>query len=147
MESKLFSFTLKFKAMKTLGNNFLKERLSTSVIVLLFTLLGSCSKSSSYTTPSTGGNGGNGGNGGPPASEVWIQGSAFNPVTLTVAVNTTVKWTNKDGITHTVTSDSNLFDSGNLSSNGTFPYTFTTKGTFTYHCNIHPMMMATVIVQ
>jgi len=39
------------------------------------------------------------------ANEVSIQGMAFNPPTLTVTKNTTVKWTNNDALAHTVTSD------------------------------------------
>jgi plastocyanin len=78
---------------------------------------------------------------------VSIEGMAFNPQTLTVAVNTTVTWTNNDGVTHTVTSDSSVFNSGNLVAGGTFSYKFTTVGTFTYHCSIHQYMTGTVIVQ
>jgi plastocyanin len=81
------------------------------------------------------------------SNEVSIKGMAFNPATLTVPVNTTVKWTNNDGITHTVTSDTNLFDSGNLASGNSFTFKFTSAGTYSYHCSIHPDMTATIIVQ
>jgi plastocyanin len=81
------------------------------------------------------------------ANEVFIQGMAFSPQTLTVSVNTTVKWTNHDAITHTVTSDTNLFSSGNIAAGSTYSFQFTTPGTFPYHCSIHPDMTATVIVQ
>jgi plastocyanin len=80
------------------------------------------------------------------ADEVWIEGSAFNPVTITITANTTVKWTNKDGMAHTVTSDTGDFDSGNLDANATYSHTFTTTGTFPYHCSYHSLMLATVIV-
>jgi len=85
-------------------------------------------------------------NSAPPNNEVFIQGMAFSPATLTVAVGTTVKWTNKDGIAHTVTSDTGLFDSKNVNANGVFSYMFMTAGTFNYHCTIHPSMIAKVIV-
>ena len=81
------------------------------------------------------------------ANEVIIQGMAFSPQTITVAVNTTVKWTNNDAISHTVTSDTGLFNSGTLAPAGTFSFQFTAAGTFTYHCSIHTDMTATVIVQ
>jgi plastocyanin len=102
--------------------------------------LNGCTKSGSYPSYT------------PPATpqgayEVWIQNIAFNPIGLTVPVNTIVKWTNKDGITHTVTSATALFDSGNIGSGGTFSYQFTSKGTFAYKCKIHTGMNATVIVQ
>lgn len=80
-------------------------------------------------------------------NEVTIQGMAFSPQTLTVPVNTTVKWTNNDGISHTVTSDTALFDSGTISSGDTYSFKFTSTGTFNYHCKIHPGMTATIIVQ
>lgn len=84
--------------------------------------------------------------GNPGANEVFIQGMAFSPATLTVTAGTTVKWTNKDGVTHTVTSDNTLFDSGNVLPNGIYSYTFSTAGTYTYHCSIHTSMKGTVVV-
>jgi plastocyanin len=78
---------------------------------------------------------------------VSIQGMAFNPQTLNISLNATVTWTNNDGVTHTVTSDTGLFNSGNISPGGTFSYQFTSTGTFNYHCSIHQYMTATVIVQ
>jgi plastocyanin len=83
----------------------------------------------------------------PTSTSISISGMAFIPQTITVPVNTTIKWTNNDAITHTVTSDTGLFDSGNISNGGTFSYTFTTVGSFSYHCTIHPMMTATITVQ
>jgi hypothetical protein len=78
---------------------------------------------------------------------VTIQNFAFNPATLTVSVGTTITWTNLDSAPHTVTSDDNLFDSGTLNQGAPFSHTFTTPGTFAYHCNIHPSMTAQVVVQ
>jgi plastocyanin len=83
----------------------------------------------------------------PPANEIKIQAMAFIPQTLTVAVNSTVKWKNLDGITHTVTSDNGSWDSGNIPAGNTFKFTFTATGTFHYHCTIHPLMTGTIIVQ
>jgi plastocyanin len=83
----------------------------------------------------------------PPANEITIQSMAFTPQTLTVPVNSTVKWKNLDGITHTVTSDNATWDSGNIPAGSTFKFTFTATGTFHYHCNIHQSMLGTIIVQ
>ncbi len=80
-------------------------------------------------------------------NEVFIQGFAFSPQTLTVPVNTTVKWTNKDGTTHTVTSNSGAFDSGSLTDGSSYSFQFNTAGTYPYHCSIHPSMTASIIVQ
>src|SRR5437764_12123039 len=52
---------------------------------------------------------------------VTIQNFAFSPQTLTVAPGTTVIWTNKDSVNHTVTSDSGAWpDSSNLVTTQTF---------------------------
>ncbi len=108
----------------------------------------SCSKSAMNNLYGTGGGGGNpGGAGGPGTNEVWIQGMAFTPATIYVTAGTTITWTNKMTIAHTVTSDTGLFDSGTLNPNGTFSMTFATAGTYSYHCSIHPTtMMGKVIV-
>jgi plastocyanin len=71
---------------------------------------------------------------------------AFNPASVSVTAGTTITWTNKDAIGHTVTSDTGLFDSGTVAASGTYQYTFSTAGTFSYHCKIHPGMTASVTV-
>lgn len=77
---------------------------------------------------------------------------AFSPATLTIPVGTTVTWKNTTDVGHTVSSDDgktfNSGDSTPLSSGGgTFSFTFTAPGTFAYHCDFHPSMKATIIVQ
>jgi len=78
--------------------------------------------------------------------EISIEDMAFKPATITVAAGTTIRWTNKDGVSHSVTSDTGLFDSGLIGNGGTFTRQFNTTGTFPYHCTPHPAMTATVIV-
>ena len=78
-----------------------------------------------------------------------IQGFAFNPQLVTLKTGTTVTWTDKDGVAHTVTSSSGpaSFNSGALAaSSGTFHFTITQAGTYRYHCMIHPYMTATIVV-
>ncbi|HJT58136.1 MAG TPA: plastocyanin/azurin family copper-binding protein [Ktedonobacteraceae bacterium] len=70
----------------------------------------------------------------------------FSPKTLKITVGTTVTWKNTTTVSHTSTSDTGVWDSGIIPPGGKFSFKFTTKGTFTYHCNIHPFMMATIIV-
>jgi len=82
-----------------------------------------------------------------PANEVWMENSAYSPSTLSIDVNTTVTWINKDGTDHTVTSNTGLFDSGDLNNDDTFTHQFTATGTYPYHCTFHPMMTATIIVK
>ena len=76
-----------------------------------------------------------------------IDNFAFTPKELTVKAGTTVRWTNKDDIPHTVTSDSKVFDSSVLDTNQTFQFTFTTAGRFQYFCKLHPHMTGVVVVQ
>jgi plastocyanin len=75
---------------------------------------------------------------------------AFSPASLTIKTGTTVTWKNTKAVSHTVTSDDGKsFDSGAanpIAADGTFSSTFTTAGTFAYHCAIHPFMKATIIV-
>ncbi len=76
-----------------------------------------------------------------------MQNNMFSPATITVALNTTVKWTNKDAITHNVTSNDNVFASGNITGGGTYSYQFTVAGTYPYKCTLHSNMTGTVVVQ
>jgi plastocyanin len=82
--------------------------------------------------------------------EVSIKNYAFSPDTLTVAVGTTVTWTNRDDDVHTVTSDqkeNKPFASKNLDTGEVFSFKFTKPGTYGYLCAIHPMMVGKVIVR
>jgi plastocyanin len=79
-------------------------------------------------------------------NEVIIQGTSFSPAVFTVSAGTTVTWRNLDGMTHTVTSDTGIFDSGNIGINRVYSYTFTTPGEYPYHCTLHPGMSGTINV-
>lgn len=70
-----------------------------------------------------------------------------NPV-VTVKKGDTVKWTQRDSVGHTVTSDNNAWESLPVLKNGeTFEHTFAEAGTFTYHCTPHQYMKGKVIVE
>jgi plastocyanin len=75
-----------------------------------------------------------------------IVGFAFSPGTVTVGVGDTVTWTNDDAQSHTATADDGSFDTGTIHGGGTASATFSTAGTFAYHCRIHSSMIATVVV-
>ena len=75
-----------------------------------------------------------------------IKGLAFPDGTRTVAVGTTVVWTNDDGAVHTVTASDKSFNSGNLAKGKTFSYTFKNIGKYAYACSIHPFMQAAITV-
>ena len=84
------------------------------------------------------------------AKTVTINIANFEFATPVVTINKgdTVKWTQRDSIGHTVTSDNNAWESSPALKNGeTFEHTFTEAGTFTYHCTPHPYMKGKVIVE
>lgn len=83
----------------------------------------------------------------PQTASVSIQNFSFNPSSLTIRVGDTARWTNNDSAPHTITSDNNVLNSPTLSTGQSFEFIFTTKGTFPYHCSIHPFMTAQIIVQ
>jgi plastocyanin len=64
-----------------------------------------------------------------------------------VKKGTVVTWTNNDSTTHTVTSDTNAFSSGDIAPGSTFKFTFSETGTFSYHCSIHTTMTGKAVVQ
>ncbi len=121
--------------------NKLKPALFITVIVSFFLFAGfyACSKSSN-------GYGNNSGGGNNSGDAVSIKNYAFSAATLTTTAGTTVTWTNNDAVTHTVTADDGSFDSGNIAPGATFSHKFSSKGTVSYHCNIHTNMKASVVV-
>ena len=80
-------------------------------------------------------------------AEVRIDNFSFVPQTLTVAVGTTVTWTNHDDIPHTVTSTDGVFKSKARDTDEQFSYTFDKAGTYPYYCSIHPKMTGQVVVR
>ena len=55
-------------------------------------------------------------------------------------------WSFPDAISHTTTSNQAFWDSGAKSGGASFAHTFTSAGTYAYHCSIHAMMHGTVRV-
>jgi plastocyanin len=127
--------------MKTLKSYSRKLSAGLLVIAVVLSAAISCSKDDDGYGNNQDGDGNNGG-----TNTVKIQGMAFSPSVITVTAGTTVKWTNYDNVAHTVTSDDGLFDSGSISTNGTFSQTFDSTGTYDYHCTPHPTMTASVVV-
>jgi plastocyanin len=72
--------------------------------------------------------------------------AGFTLPTLTVAVGSTVVWSNQDGVTHTATADDGEFDSGTIT-DGTFSHTFASAGSFAYACQVHPTMTGEIVVE
>jgi plastocyanin len=76
---------------------------------------------------------------------ITIADFAFSGVTE-VPIGTTVVVTNTDATPHTWTAEDGTFDSGAISPDDTFEFTFTTAGEFAYFCNFHPSMTGTIVV-
>ncbi|MFH2057098.1 MAG: cupredoxin family copper-binding protein [bacterium] len=109
------------------------------LVLLSAVALTSCSSDKSNDPGDTGNNS--------TATTISIADFAFSPASRTVKVGTTVKWTNNDAAAHTVTSDNGAFtSSGNLAQNQSYEVTFSTAGSFPYHCALHPSMTGSVTV-
>jgi plastocyanin len=82
--------------------------------------------------------------------QVTIQDFMFSPSSLTIKAGETVTWTNMGPSAHTTTSDTGVWNSavmaapsggggyGGGMSGGTFQFTFSMPGTYSYHCSLHP---------
>ena len=81
------------------------------------------------------------------SQEIHVDNFSFGPETLTVPVNSTVTWINKDDVPHVIASDAGLFKSKALDTDEKYSYTFTKAGTYNYYCSVHPKMVGKVIVQ
>lgn len=77
---------------------------------------------------------------------VTIQNMQFSPGSMTIPAGTTVTWTNRDSVAHTVTADTNLWDSGIIQPGQSVMMRFTSPGTYSYHCRIHPQMRGQIVV-
>lgn len=96
-----------------------------------------------------------------PASpnDVVVKNNLFDPATVTVAAGSTVTWTwatctggdpYGTGTGQTCVDHSVAWDAGDAGSatqqTGTYQRTFTTAGTYTYHCAIHGTSMSGKVV-
>ena len=80
-------------------------------------------------------------------SAVEIDNFVFGPERLVVKAGTTVTWTNRDDIPHTVASKERLFKSKAMDTDDSYSFTFTTPGEFAYFCSLHPHMTGIIVVQ
>ena len=71
----------------------------------------------------------------------------FVPPTVAVPVGTKVIWTNQDKVNHSIISDTGIFSSNPLKLGDSFSYTFTTPGTYSYHCGYHSYMTGVITVK
>lgn len=84
---------------------------------------------------------------GPSAAEthvVEIEGFAFSPAELNVAVGDTVVWINRDVAPHTATASDGSFDSGRLRKNDEWSVVIEAAGATDYICDFHPTMRGVI---
>jgi plastocyanin len=79
--------------------------------------------------------------------EVQVDNFTFGPATLTVPLNSTVTWVNKDDLPHVIASNDGVFKSKALDTDDKYSYTFNKAGTYAYFCSIHPKMVGTIVVK
>lgn len=109
--------------------------LSALALAAGLTACGSASPAASST--SSGGQG----------STIVIKNFAFAPDTLTVTPGSTVSVKNEDSVTHTLSSTTGKFNTGDVASDHTVRFTApTTPGTYPYRCDIHQYMTGTLVV-
>lgn len=77
---------------------------------------------------------------------VLIADFSFTPQTVTITKSQFVTWRNTGAATHTATDDASTWNTGNIAASGQATAYFPTAGTYTYHCNFHPGMTGTVVV-
>ncbi|HSJ13377.1 MAG TPA: plastocyanin/azurin family copper-binding protein [Longimicrobiales bacterium] len=83
---------------------------------------------------------------------VVIRDFAFHPRELRVPAGTRVTWINceteaNQRMAHTSTADAGAWGSPLLEFGRTYSAVFNTPGTYSYHCEPHPSMTASVIVE
>lgn len=84
-----------------------------------------------------------------PAGASGLGAGGFTPNPVTVTAGSTVTWVNSDpnSSSHDVAADNGAFDSGTMPNGARFSFTYSTRGSFPYHCARHPGMVGTVVVQ
>ncbi len=79
------------------------------------------------------------------AVTVTIRGFKFKPSTVRISKGDKVVWANLDDVKHTATSRGR-FSTGKIRPGKAISVKFTSRGTFRYHCTIHPEMTGKVVV-
>ena len=83
--------------------------------------------------------------------DFWFCDSSFEGTDCQTTINegATVTWNFIQGTgddAHTTTSDTGVWDSGQVDAPGTFSLMFDTPGTFLYRCDTHPLVMGGSII-
>jgi plastocyanin len=113
----------------------LRMRLAIPIVLLVLTVMVPSATSAQSQTPAVVIH-----EGGDPTT--W----GYNPTTTTVAVGTTVTWTNSGAFPHDAAATDGSWKTPLLDPGASGTVTFSTPGTYTYICTPHPWMQATIVV-
>ncbi len=79
---------------------------------------------------------------------ITIQNFMFMPMKVVVKPGETIKVTNKDSVTHTLTASDGKFNTGDVMPHQTKSFKAPTKpGTYDYICSIHQYMTGEIVVK
>lgn len=98
------------------------------------------------STGSTGSGAASAASAGAASGSITITDAGFTPASFHVALGGTVSFANNGKAMHTVTATDGSFDSDMVKAGGTWSHTFTTAGSFSYNCILHPNMKGTIVV-
>ena len=76
---------------------------------------------------------------------VSIKGFEFKPGTIVINKGDRVVWTNFDSVKHTATRGGS-FTTGKIKPGKSVAVRFGAKGTYRYHCSLHPEMTGKIVV-
>ena len=112
-------------------------------VALSIGLLSACNAKADETTAAT--------SQGTSNEDVIVRTFMFDPSPLHVETGTTVTWTDRDRIDHTITSGtpkdpSGTFDGSLPHEGATFTFRFDEPGTYPYFCRIHNVMRGEIVV-
>ncbi len=80
------------------------------------------------------------------ARQVQIDNFTFSPNPMMIRAGTTVKWTNRDDMPHTVAEVGGKFKSPALDTDQAWSFEFRERGVVDYFCTMHPQMKGKVVV-
>lgn len=82
-----------------------------------------------------------------PVANVSIERFEYTPYQIDVPPETTVLWTNRDGVDHDVTLRDGDLKGPPVGKGGGIAVMFERRGEYAYYCHVHPFMQGKVVVE
>lgn len=83
----------------------------------------------------------------PRTHTVIIEGTRFQPESLTAGTGDTIVWVNRDLFPHTATASNSTFNSRVIAAGASWKFVAKKKGEFPYVCVFHPTMKGSLLVR